>query len=581
MNLLEQIYREIDHELGSERENQYLCIMGMKNPLKFQDLNDQSKEPAARMTAESNLANVYLPPCQYAANSAPTSFLSRYESSLKSLLPLQNDSFKSITQRLKLFPYRNLEASCQQRYERKQSLHRMKQEFMLKYGLASDEYRTFMESFLSELETENDCLYQLLDEQQQKQQHGFADEELMNVKAELERAKLRLPDGKIILPVALHPKDWSQRLASDFDQFQLLRSFYAYAMDYAQAFEKMVRTLEQMYFFLDETADQPWFTAKKELTEKLQQLDEQAWFNDLQRLTFCSIKADCPFKERLAGCLINIWKMKKSKPMSTAAMAMIQQNEAYERLIQSYVTMNPSQLELEKLKPQFADELQALNRQMELLSLSAKRDAAENRTALLPINTNPDYKTFEIHSSLAALYEEPSLITAAKDSLMGLNALFGSNIPYGLDEEAMKKGMQINLGFLARKIKINRPWFHPEIFRLSNHYYSISETMIAQGITELENLMKENYLFPVYSTSFVLIKDLTLQFTLDADCRRLKELLKRYVRQGNQFLCFREYAQDIQPVMDDDGSTLTLRYAYPQLLGYFMHFTPADQSQKL
>ena len=164
---------------------------------------------------------------------------------------------------------------------------------------------------------------------------------------------------------------------------------------------------------------------------------------------------------------------------------------------------------------------------------------------------------------------------------MGLNALFGSNIPYGLDEEAMKKGMQINLGFLARKIKINRPWFHPEIFRLSNHYYSISETMIAQGITELEDLMKENYLFPVYSTSFVLIKDLTLQFTLDADCRRLKELLKRYVRQGNQFLCFREYAQDIQPVMDDDGSTLTLRYAYPQLLGYFMHFTPADQSQKL
>ena len=62
MNLLEQIYREIDHELGSERENQYLCIMGMKNPLKFQDLNDESKEPAARMTAESNLANVYLPP---------------------------------------------------------------------------------------------------------------------------------------------------------------------------------------------------------------------------------------------------------------------------------------------------------------------------------------------------------------------------------------------------------------------------------------------------------------------------------------------------------------------------------------
>ena len=40
----------------------------------------------------------------------------------------------------------------------------------------------------------------------------------------------------------------------------------------------------------------------------------------------------------------------------------------------------------------------------------------------------------------------------------------------------------------------------------------------------------------------MLIKDLILQFTLDADCRRLKELLKRYVRQGNQFLCFREYA---------------------------------------
>ena len=102
-----------------------------------------------------------------------------------------------------------------------------------------------------------------------------------------------------------------------------------------------------------------------------------------------------------------------------------------------------------------------------------------------------------------------------------------------------------------------------------------------KGVLPLTDLKQEACLFPVYSTSFVLIKDLTLQFTFNSESHRMKDIFKRYVRQGYQFLCFCEYAQDIQPVMDDDGNTLTLRYAYPQLAGYFMHFTPADESQKL
>lgn len=577
MNLLEQIYCAIDYELGSEREDQFLCLMRMKKPLRLQDLKDDS---TARMIAESNLANVYLPPCHYAAYSAPTSFLSRYEASLTSLLPQQNDALKNITQRLKLFPYRNLEASCHQRYERQRSLHAMKQDFMLKYGLKSEEYRTFMESFLTELENENECLYQLLEEQQQKQL-GFADEELTNVKAELERAKQRQPDGKIVLPVVLHPENWRQKLTSDFDQFQLLRSFYAYAIDYAQAFEKMYKTLEQMYFFLDESANQPWNTARNQLIESLRQADDQAWFNEIQRLTFSSVAADCPFKERLAGCLINHWQLKKSKPMRAAALSMIQLNEAYEQMITACETMNLSMAEPERLKQQFASEMQIVNQQMELMTLAAKRDKAENRTALLPVNANADYKALEIHSSLAALYETSSLLADTQLSLTGMNALFGANVPYGLDEEILKNNLQINLGFLARKIKINRAWFHPEFFRLSSHYCSINEASIAKGVLPLTDLKQEACLFPVYSTSFVLIKDLTLQFTFNSESHRMKDIFKRYVRQGYQFLCFCEYAQDIQPVMDDDGNTLTLRYAYPQLAGYFMHFTPADESQKL
>lgn len=164
-------------------------------------------------------------------------------------------------------------------------------------------------------------------------------------------------------------------------------------------------------------------------------------------------------------------------------------------------------------------------------------------------------------------------------------------------DKYMKGSEEIQIGFLATKVLIDRPWMKPEIFSHSSKFFRTMdkplspknqmthETLMGDGgESELLRLLRENA-FPAYPVAALLVKDVTIKIKIDeAESQALRETEKSVKSQGGGFLVFSVSRSEAASTEEESMSSYVMsgqmiaRAPAPQIVGYWTQFLPPDES---
>lgn len=164
----------------------------------------------------------------------------------------------------------------------------------------------------------------------------------------------------------------------------------------------------------------------------------------------------------------------------------------------------------------------------------------------------------------------------------------------------MKAGSKIEIGFLATKVLIQRPWMKPEVFRNTESFFRTLEKPLSPKVQVTQDQLLDtknpgfvsklihDYVFPAYPTAMLLVKDVTIKVQVDASkTESVRSLAKSIKSQGGGFLCFSisnvETSQSQSETMNSFcmAGQLIAKAPAPQILGYWVDFLPSDNSTKL
>lgn len=176
----------------------------------------------------------------------------------------------------------------------------------------------------------------------------------------------------------------------------------------------------------------------------------------------------------------------------------------------------------------------------------------------------------------------------------------------------MASGSSIEIGMLATKVLIQRPWMHPELFNLSSNYFRVSETPLTtptppdggwtrdllvpeaigggspSGAAGMAGRALNEGPFPAYPVALLLVKDVTIKFKYDSTkTNAFEKTASANSTQGGGFLCFSVSQQ--QSSSSDEKSagsysqagTYAFKIAAPQVVGAWLQITPPDLSVPL
>jgi hypothetical protein len=180
-------------------------------------------------------------------------------------------------------------------------------------------------------------------------------------------------------------------------------------------------------------------------------------------------------------------------------------------------------------------------------------------------------------------------------------------------EEKTEMDSKVEIGLRIKKVTFDRGgWFNPNVFKLSNNYYRLAETMFSKGITtdEVQACMQDSagasaalkrlvtyiveeegrktemsYILPAFPTGFVIAKDITIRIQ---SSKEESEASRSYMESSHSssggILGFRtstagsSKSQSEAAYFGNTENYFYIRIPGPQILGWFLEFTPTDNT---
>jgi hypothetical protein len=154
-------------------------------------------------------------------------------------------------------------------------------------------------------------------------------------------------------------------------------------------------------------------------------------------------------------------------------------------------------------------------------------------------------------------------------------------------EHDIDSSTEIQIGLKAAKVDVSRGWFDPGVFKLTGDMNSLATKAIANGpVTDWQNIGKANDgILPCFPVAFVIAKDITITFKANASSLdAVHSVLDNRSSAGGGFLCFSvssssaSHDESSSMKTKTTGQVINITIPGPQILGWFLEFTPADQS---
>lgn len=152
----------------------------------------------------------------------------------------------------------------------------------------------------------------------------------------------------------------------------------------------------------------------------------------------------------------------------------------------------------------------------------------------------------------------------------------------------------IEIGMSVAKVEIQRDWFNPGLFTLTGDMYNVSSRKIApNNVSKSEfdgdRLQKmADCVFPSFPTAFVVARDVTVRLTTEkAVSSETAMAMEQHAAKGGGFLFFSGSKSSSSSAsasgahVSSKSNSTTIRFTDPQIIGYYIEATPADNSISL
>jgi len=149
----------------------------------------------------------------------------------------------------------------------------------------------------------------------------------------------------------------------------------------------------------------------------------------------------------------------------------------------------------------------------------------------------------------------------------------------------------IEIGMSVAKVAIERDWFNPGLFMLTRDMYNVTSQKIApNNVSKAEfddNRLEKmaDCVFPCFPTAFVVARDVTIKLTTEsAVSNETAMAMEQHASKGGGFLFFSgsksssSSSSSSSAHVSSKGNSTTIRFTDPQVIGYYIEATPADNS---
>ncbi len=472
--------------------------------------------------------------------------------------------------------------------------------------------------------------------------------ELTEARTALDNVEEMNPDGGYVYPVTLYPQDWFELLDTSFQPIDLLES--------PAALSQQLKVLEMQRSNI--TANLNQFLQVIPNNEEVDSLKsaydacEEKYKKALADLTENNINATMDMVKtvvdiiatkgipksgnlkdvvsestvaRVFGIEIGQVDTVLEKLNTSAENCIKAQNDLVtkaERAVKAglqYFEKN-NQLQLKTMLQPLQQQLDDINDQISQLkakiSLSATMNPDEpkdtngkatvgDKSAVAPNQVPDRFTQIIIATKFSAVSQQSSKESEASESSCGVSFFFGgysSNQSHHASVETQmssQQDMEIQIGMSVAKVQIEREWFNPGVFLLTEDMYNTSSERISPASTtgfsdqdteKVRDRFKQmnECVFPCYPVSFVVAKDVTIKFvSQDAIASSFAQSVEDHSSKGGGFFIFggssaqASSSSSSRSSATSTSNSVTVRFTSPQILGYYLEAVPADHSMSI
>lgn len=478
-----------------------------------------------------------------------------------------------------------------------------------------------------------------------------AGRELTEARNALDNVEEMNPDGGYVYPVTLYPQDWFELLDTSFQPVDLLESPAALSQQLKVLEMQRSNITANLSQFLqiipDDAAVNGLKSAYNECEAKYK--DALSSFTDQNiNATIDMVKTAVDIivlkkkdkngevefpkdaisrstvsrvfnvADNKTDTVIELLKKKAMDCISEQNKLITATESAVKAGMDYFEKNNQLQLKamLQPLQQQLSDVNDQISQLKEKINLSSIMNPDEERDehgkaivgdkSAVAANQVPDrFTQIIIDTKFSALTQQSSKESEASESSSGVSFFFGGYSSNQSHQSSVQSQMEaqenihIQIGMSVAKVQIEREWFNPGIFLLTEDMYNTSSERISPASTtsfadqETEKVrdrfkQMNECVFPCYPVSFVVAKDVTIKFvSQDALTSSFTQSVEDHSSKGGGFFIFGGSSAQASSSSNSSSSatstsnSVTVRFTSPQILGYYLEAVPADHSMSI
>ena len=438
------------------------------------------------------------------------------------------------------------------------------------------------------------------------------------------------PDGGYVYPVTLYPENWFTLLDTSFTPIDLLESPTALAQQLSVLMvqrSNLAMTIDSFLNILPDPAILTDLKAKQENAEKALQEAKDAVAKVYSDITSDTLKLvvdiigrsnDKDKSTALAGTTSRILNIDPDKAKNiitalagNASRCMKAQDDliaaaqnATDRALEYFQQKNllqykqmllPLQTQLARTESDIADVRQQIGLSTVMQQASKPKDGSD-----VTPNVVPDrFAQVLIESTMASVRQSSSNATSASASSSHSSFFFGGYSSSRSHRESVDSSqsetsnIKIQIGMSIAKVSIGREWFNPGVFLLTKDMYNTSSKKISPN-SKGKPFQKERFdamndcAFPCFPVAFIIARDVTIKFSSDTSMSNsFAQSVEDHSSSGGGFFIFggnsssSSSSSRSNSCATSSANSVTVRFTSPQILGYYLEATPADESVTL
>lgn len=483
-------------------------------------------------------------------------------------------------------------------------------------------YETEAQGALTAVNQKMSALLSVFSENDMKVIEGILDSgtgaELQEARETMRNLRKLTPDGGYIYPVKFNPTNWFELLDTNFKPIDLLESP-------TLIYEKLhVLQRQKISLAAKMKSLSAMVPTEQEVQDKVKAMKqaEDAYDKAFDSMAQAGVKALGEFATKVtemvcACCLLpadagaeaainSVVKPYVSDSNTGLINNMVKQGDAVSKAVSaldkaigeytdklSIAASASNRAQLKSAKDSLQGELDLVNYEITQLTQKAALYQAMSYDEDVQAQSTPDgYSSFYIlhkhDASKGYTKEDVSVSTKTTGSGFWIfkKKKKSTETESSFEQICEDKSTEIEIGMNIAKVGIEREWFNPGVFTLSDEMYHLTEKPISGQFVE-PGYDPDKYIFPCFPVAMLIARDVTIKVYVSAD--KMKAKVHEAVSESSTSKSYVFYnagngskttSKESRNSDNKECMAIVIKIPTPQVIGFYLENTPKDMSTK-